>query len=82
MVVGLAAIAVVVVVLIQTWQQRQLIHDHALERDAWIAERRELLNRIQRPEYTPTTLAPFELPELPEDQYNLVGTIAPPLEEN
>ena len=48
----------------------------------WAEERRELLNRIQRPEYTPTAPAPFELPELPEDQYNLVGTIAPLLEEN
>ena len=42
----------------------------------WALERRELLTRIQRPEYAPTTpVAQFEVPELEPDDYNRVGTV-------
>lgn len=42
-------------------------------------ERRELLNRIQRPEQLPVAAMPaFVFPEPVEDEIGLVGTIAEP----
>ena len=42
----------------------------------WARERSELLTRIQRPEHIPVAPAErFVVPEQPEDEWNLVGTI-------
>lgn len=58
-----------------------LRHIAALER-AWTVERGELLNRIQRPEYTPTQQAePLVLPDPEPDYSELVGTVAPTAED-
>lgn len=50
------------------------------EREAqWVLERRELLNRIQAPERAPFAEPQFlEIPEQAPDEWNLVGSIAPP----
>ena len=57
-----------------------LRHQQHAER-AWEAERRELLNRIQRPEQIPLPDAPdFVLPEPEDDESALVGTVAEPEE--
>jgi hypothetical protein len=63
------AICLVVVVLAFLWDRRQT------ER-AWVAERRELLNRVQFPDRMPVQ-APveFKVPELEPDEIDLVGTI-------
>ena len=48
----------------------------SLERIGWVEERRELLNRIQRPEYVPTMpVMDFRVPELEPDEFDLVGTM-------
>jgi hypothetical protein len=53
-----------------------LIRHHEAEM-AWADERRELLTRIQRPEYVPAAPMPnFELPEMEPDQVELINTIA------
>ena len=45
---------------------------------AWTVERGELLNRIQRPEYTPTpNVEPLVLPDPEPDHSELVGSVAP-----
>jgi hypothetical protein len=55
---------------------RELEDGMSLERIAWVEERRELLNRIQRPEYVPTAPAVrFEIPEPEPDDFEQVGTI-------
>ena len=42
----------------------------------WAVERRELLNRIQRPDHIPVAAHPdFVMPELEPDDIGLVGTI-------
>jgi hypothetical protein len=46
----------------------------ALERD-WARERRELLNRIQRPDVTPADPVLYEIPEQPADEWAKVGEI-------
>jgi hypothetical protein len=47
----------------------------AQEREIWVAERRELLNRIQHPEVMPRVqeFVEYELPE--PDEINLVGVV-------
>jgi hypothetical protein len=46
------------------------------ERHEWAQERRELLERIQRPQHIPITVTePLVLPEEPADEIDLVGTI-------
>lgn len=58
-----------------------LLRSHRQAEQAWEAERRELLNRIQRPEAIPATSPEhYELPEPEEDFSALVGTIAEPEE--
>ena len=68
-----AAIVAVVWLLIRAYLQAQA---------AWALERRELLNRVQRPEMIPaSTVEPFEVPEPEPDFSHLVGTIAEPKED-
>ena len=48
----------------------------SLERREWASERRELLNRIQRPELLP--IAPerdFVIPEVEPDEFDMIGSI-------
>ena len=78
------AVVCALLVAALVWQTR--VHDRAETRreaaqaDAetrWASERRELLNRIQRPEIA-SFVAPqthFEIPDQPPDDFNLVGTI-------
>lgn len=56
---------------------------HIAQREAQITqERRELLERIQRPELVPLHHRPdFLEPEIELDEIGLVGTIAPPPED-
>lgn len=52
-------------------------HDqHVKEREAWTEERRELLNRIQRPEVVQAgPVADFPTPDVEQDELGLVGSI-------
>lgn len=55
------------------------LRDRKQAEQAWTVERRELLERIQRPERVPVLEAqPFAFPELPEDDFDKVGTISVP----
>ena len=75
-----AAMAVAWVALTM-WLLTMQAKAHREAQVEWALERRELLNRIQHPEFVPTTPAQFELPEQEPDEWNLVGTIAPPPED-
>lgn len=47
------------------------------ERAGWADERRELLNRIQQPQFIPTGAADgWKFPENEPDEIGLVGTVA------
>lgn len=72
----LAVVAIVGVVV-------QAFRFHASQAKAWAQERRELLNRVQRPEVIPQA-APemWAMPEMLPDESNLVGTVAEPREES
>jgi hypothetical protein len=58
---------------------RERAHDHTLasREAAWTLERRELLNRIQRPDLAPITELPRREPKPPQDasQFARVGSI-------
>lgn len=46
------------------------------ERSEWLLERRELLNRVQRPEQLPSPqITDFVIPEYEPDEFDLVGVI-------
>ena len=48
----------------------------ALERREWASERRELLNRIQRPEVLPVVSErDFVIPEVEPDEFDMIGSI-------
>ena len=48
----------------------------ALERREWVSERRELLNRIQRPEVLPVVSErDFVIPEVEPDEFDMIGSI-------
>lgn len=65
----LEAVALIAVV----WM---LLHTHAAEQKAWTVERRELLERIQRPEHIPLHLPEaFAFPEQESDEFDKVGSI-------
>jgi hypothetical protein len=53
----------------------------ATERREWASERRELLNRIQRPEWLPVASEGFVTPEPEPDEFNLVGVIQESVDE-
>ena len=77
MVVVVACVLAVALVAVVHILQRQ----HREAEQAWEAERRELLNRIQRPEMLPVPAgATFELPEPEEDFSPLVGVVMEPEE--
>lgn len=63
-----------VLVLVREFTFRQ-------ERSEWLVERRELLNRVQRPEWTPALDRPFVTPEPEPDEFNLVGVISEAVDE-
>lgn len=46
------------------------------ERAEWLSERRELLNRVQRPDILPVAQSAFVQPEVEPDEFNLIGSIA------
>lgn len=85
---AILAVALVVVVYLMLRHQRasdvaaatertELLLSQADQARAWTEERRELLTRIQRPEYVPVAPMPvFQAPESEPDEINLVGTIA------
>ena len=73
-VVGIVAIGLAVALVAVV---RILTVAHAASEREWAVQRRELLERIQRPERPPTvTGARFEVPEQEPDEWNLVGTIS------
>ena len=51
------------------------------ERAEWLSERRELLNRVQRPEWLPVASQAFSAPEPELDEFNMVGVISEPVDE-
>lgn len=68
-VAAVEAVALVVVVLL-------LLRHFAEAQAQWAVERRELLNRVQRPDHIPVAPRPeFVLPELEDDLTAEVGTI-------
>ena len=70
--VGLAALAA-------CWL---LQRSHQEAQAQWFLERRELLTRIQAPQYVPLGDATsFEVPDAEPDESNLVGTVAEPDDE-
>lgn len=65
----LALIALVVIV-------REILARHATEQASWTDERRELLNRIQRPEFLPVASpGNYVIPEPEPDEIGQVGEI-------
>ncbi|MDE2102256.1 MAG: hypothetical protein KGL39_33735 [Patescibacteria group bacterium] len=53
-----------------------LDHQHGQAEAAWVSERRELVNRVQAPQYVPRgPVTEFVVPELEPDGINEVGTI-------
>jgi hypothetical protein len=45
------------------------------ERDSWVSERRELMNRIQHPEVVPLPTEQREIEPREMDEINLVGAV-------
>lgn len=73
---GLLVVALFLVVRGFLSDVREREDAFSLERIGWVEERRELLNRIQRPEYVPTgPVVHFEVPEAEPDDVDKVGTI-------
>lgn len=78
--------AIVAIVFYAGRQFESLVVDNSIRRAEleleWAKERRELLNRVQRPElHVPQPAEHFEFPDPEPDDAHLVGTIAPPPEE-
>ncbi len=71
----LEAVAVIAVVFL-------FLRHQSRQEQAWTLERRELLTRIQRPEMIPIPAAePFQFDEREPDEFDLVGTINPQVED-
>lgn len=61
-----------------------LIREYAFvqERSEGLLERRELLNRVQRPELLPgAQMTDFVIPEVVPDEFDLVGSIRESVDE-
>lgn len=75
----IAALCVVVVALAREHRKalERAVGAHRASEEAWVVERRELVNRVQAPQLVPRP-APqaFELPEAEPDESNLVGTVS------
>ena len=72
----LEAVALVAVVVLFLRSRASSDAQTAIERESWAAERRELLNRVQRPEILPLVPADFKVPEPSEqDDSHLVGAV-------
>lgn len=68
-VASLEALAIVAIVFL-------LLRSHSSQATAWALERRELLNRVQRPEVLPfASASQYVLPEPEVDELERVGTI-------
>lgn len=53
-----------------------LEHAHTAAQAEWVNERRELVNRVQAPQFVPRSpVTEFKIPELEEDGIEEVGTI-------
>jgi hypothetical protein len=74
--VGMVLVLVERVLRDRDFARRERLFD--VERAEWTAERRELLNRIQRPEYAPMPVHEwtYQPDDDGPDEINLVGTIA------
>jgi hypothetical protein len=73
--VTIVALQTLVLVLAVRW----FVTAQAEAEARWSLERRELLNRIQRPEAVPLhPVANFQAPDTEPDDIELVGTIAYP----
>ena len=69
-------IVLVLVVAAFLWERRQQAADQQAREQAWVEERRELLNRVQAPERIPLPASiPFEIPEHEPDEYGLVNQV-------
>lgn len=76
MLIALACVTLVALAVIAF--AYSLVVDHREARRQWALERRELLERIQRPERIPVSAAAdeeFEVPEMEPDESDAVGTI-------
>lgn len=51
------------------------------ERAEWVSERRELLNRVQKPEWIPMSHEWSETSEPEVDEFNLIGSIVEAVDE-
>lgn len=73
MITAVCLVALSVAFLVALWLQQE---GHREAQAQWALERRELLNRIQKPEVLPMpSFGQFSAPEQPADEFNLVGTI-------
>jgi hypothetical protein len=70
-------IGLVAIVLFAAFLSARELDRAERERQAWAAERRELLNRIQHPQLVPLPAVDYRAPPPEEpDGFDLVGTIA------
>jgi len=75
-------VALVAVAYLLLRSQARADAAHERDREAWVAERRELLNRVQRPEQIPVGTASFVFPAEQEiDEIAQVGQIDYSMEE-
>lgn len=77
---GVLAVALIAVVVVLTRSHQRVVDRltgaHAVAEEAWVQERRELINRVQAPEHIPRgSVQQFEMPEIEPDDSNLVGQI-------
>ncbi len=74
------ALVVIVVAFLHHYRERERLWQQVQQE--WAAERRELANRIQRPEHIPVGVSrAWVAPEPEDDEVELVGTIADPPQE-
>lgn len=67
--VTVVALAIIVVLIV-------VLRSHAAAQAQWAAERRELVNRVQRPEFLPVgPVEPYVMPEREPDEWAKVGQI-------
>lgn len=71
-----ALIVLAVALLASVWLLLLIERMHDGERTAWAAERRELLERIQRPDRIPAApRTDFVVPEREPDEWGKVGSV-------
>lgn len=77
---GLLAVALVLVVVALVREHRKVVerltNAHAMAEEAWIVERRELVNRVQAPEFIPrSSPLEFKVKDPEPDEGYLVGQV-------